>query len=313
METPGAHSRSASAAVVHGPGDATTTAPDVVREPVADAVFAAYSRVFDYDRRPLEATVDDVDTTRVWIRERISFAAGYGTERVELYLYVPRHVRPPYQTVVYWPGWDTFGLDDVDEYFAKQLDFAVKSGRAVAFPIYRGTFGRTVGGVRTRPRFGSAEYRDNTIYTVKDLRRTIDYLETRSDIAHDALAYFGYSWGGRLGGLLLAVEPRLKVGVLHVAGLKFQRALPEADPVNFVRRITVPVLMLNGKYDQFFPLETSQVPMFQMLGTPPEHKRHVLYEAGHFVPRPQLAKETLDWLDRYLGPISVAPGDGASR
>ena len=65
--------------------------------------------------------------------------------------------------------------------------------------------------------------------------------------------------------------------------------------------------------DQFFPLETSQIPLFQMLGSPPEHKRHVMYEAGHFVPRPQLAKETLDWLDRYLGSISVASGDDASR
>jgi hypothetical protein len=43
--------------------------------------------------------------------------------------------------------------------------------------------------------------------------------------------------------------------------------------------------------------------MFKLLGTPPENKRQVIYESGHFVPRNQLIKETLDWLDKYLGPV----------
>jgi hypothetical protein len=42
--------------------------------------------------------------------------------------------------------------------------------------------------------------------------------------------------------------------------------------------------------------------MFELLGTPPERKRWVVYEGGHFVPRTRLISETLDWLDRYLGP-----------
>ncbi len=113
-----------------------------------------------------------------------------------LHLYLPTSGVPPYQTVVYWPGWDTFALTDADVYFAKQVDFIVKSGRAVAFPIYRGTFDRIVGDVRRRPEFGTAEYRDNTIETIKELRRTIDFLRTRGDIDESALAFFGYSWGG---------------------------------------------------------------------------------------------------------------------
>ena len=280
----------------------TTTAPVAVQEPVADAVFAAYSRVFDYDRRPLEATVDAVDTTRVWIRERISFAAGYGTERAALHLYVPRHVRPPYQTVVYWPGWDTFALDDVDEYFAKQLDFAVKSGRAVAFPIYRGTFGRTVGTVRAKPRFGSAEYRDNTIYTVKDLRRTIDYLETRSDIAHDAIAYFGYSWGGVNGPVALAQEPRMRAAVIQIGLLPPMTATPEVDPVNSLPRVRVPTLLFSGEFDPMVPRGNAER-YFALLGTPPSQKRHVIAIGGHFIPRPLVIRETLEWLDRHLGPV----------
>jgi hypothetical protein len=45
---------------------------------------------------------------------------------------------------------------------------------------------------------------------------------------------------------------------------------------------------------------------FELLGTPAMDKRHVIYEAGHFVPRDQLVKETLDWYDRYLGPVRGA-------
>jgi hypothetical protein len=38
-------------------------------------------------------------------------------------------------------------------------------------------------------------------------------------------------------------------------------------------------------------------------GDPNEQKRLVIFEAGHIIPRNQLIKETLDWLDRYLGPV----------
>ena len=39
--------------------------------------------------------------------------------------------------------------------------------------------------------------------------------------------------------------------------------------------------MLNGRYDHFFPAETSQLPFFRLLGTPDKDKKHVIYETGH--------------------------------
>lgn len=101
-----------------------------------------------------------------------------------------------------------------------------------------------------------------------------------------------------------AVEKRIKVALLVLAGFRFQRSKPEVDPFYFVSRIKIPVLMLNGKYDGFFPAETSQIPMFNLFGTPTEQKRRVVYETGHNVPRDQLIKETMEWLDRYLGPVN---------
>jgi hypothetical protein len=103
----------------------------------------------------------------------------------------------------------------------------------------------------------------------KDLCRAIDYAETHSDLATDRLAYYGVSWGGAMGGLMPAVEPRIKVSVLIVAGLAFERVRPEVDPFNFLPRITTATLMLNGRYDFFFPLETAQrLPAAQHAGGP---------------------------------------------
>ena len=139
---------------------------------------------------------------------------------------------------------------------------------------------------------------------VKDFSRSIDYLETRKDIDTDKLAYYGSSWGGVLGAIIPAVERRVKASVLIVAGLEFQTTFEEVDQVHYLPRITTPVLMLNGKYDFFFPYETSQLPFFELLGTKPEDKKMFVYEEGHNVPWTQAAKEILAWLDTYLGPVT---------
>jgi hypothetical protein len=61
--------------------------------------------------------------------------------------------------------------------------------------------------------------------------------------------------------------------------------------------------MLNGRYDGFYGLETSAKPMFDLLGTPAGDKQLKVYETDHIPPRNEFIKETLAWLDRYLGPV----------
>jgi hypothetical protein len=92
--------------------------------------------------------------------------------------------------------------------------------------------------------------------------------------------------------------------VLAEAGLPAVRRPPEVDPINFAPRLRIPVLMLNGRYSFPEPVETSQVPLFRLLGTPEKDKRHLLFESGSRGPTHQYIKETLDWFDRYLGPVS---------
>jgi len=61
--------------------------------------------------------------------------------------------------------------------------------------------------------------------------------------------------------------------------------------------------MLSGRYDYNFPDEASSKPYFDLLGTPATDKRRVLYDTGHNLPINSAVQETLDWFDRYLGPV----------
>jgi formylglycine-generating enzyme required for sulfatase activity/dienelactone hydrolase len=272
---------------------------DFLRErPVPDAEFAVYRRMYDYDRTSLDAKVLETVDEGDWVRELVRMNAAYAGDSLLVYLYTPKRGAKPYPAVVYFPGSNAIRDRAPQNLQWRVIDFVIKSGRAVLYPVYKGTYQRS-DSLSTDIQDTSNFYRDHVIMWAKDLRRGIDYLETRPDIATGRLAYYGVSWGGAMGGVMPAVEPRIKMSVLYVAGLDFEGARPEVDPVNFLPRITVPTLMLNGKYDFFFPVETSQVPMFRLLGTPPDQKRYVVEEGSHFVPRTRLIQETLTWLDKY--------------
>ncbi len=167
-------------------GTAAYMSPEqAVGEPAPDAVFAAYRSLYSYDHGDLEPKVDAVDESMPdWRVEKVSYAAAYGEERIPAYLYIPRHVNPPYQTLVAFPG--------------------------------SGALSQRTSGARV----GADEH---------------------------------FNWIMRSG-----------------------RAL-------------------------FFPAESSQQPLYDLLGTPPEHKRRVVYDTSHTIPRTEMIKEIVDWLDRYWG------------
>jgi dienelactone hydrolase len=148
-------------------------------------------------------------------------------------------------------------------------------------------------------------YRDMVVQWSKDLGRTIDYLETRSDIDAGKVGYYGISAGATAALPIVAVEPRLKAVVLLSGGLQSLRRPPETDPINFAPRITAPTLMLNGRDDFIFPLDTVARPLFTLLGAPADRKRHAIHEGGHLPPLNELIRDVLGWFDQYLGPVAT--------
>ncbi len=273
-------------------------------KPISDELFRAHRGAYSYDKVPLDATVEPFGKEEEdWRTERITYTAAYGHEQAIAYLFLPKKGKPPFQTVVFFPGSNALLLRTFSVYPTAALDGILRSGRAVLYPVYKGTYERG-DGMESDVANTTSTWRDHVVMWVKDASRAIDYAETRPDLDHEKLAYYGYSWGAAMGAIVPAVEPRLKVCVLALGGFEFEHSLPEVDTFNFVSRVKQPVLMLNGRYDFFFPVESTQEPFFRMLGTKKDQKKHLLYDTGHNIPRNELIKETLNWLDRYLGPVN---------
>jgi len=276
-------------------------------KPAGEAIFQVYKAIHAYDRAELKATSEAVDdTSPYWRKEKMGFLAAYGNERVSAYLFLPKNAEPPFQTVITFPGVYALDIKSSGRLETQYFDFIIRSGRAVMHPIYKGMYERTIGGSFAAYAAQPNVWRELAVQWYKDLGRSIDYLETRPEIDRQKLAYHGMSLGAVEGPRLMALEPRLKAGVLLWGGSYGRGEIPaEVDPLHFAPRSRVPTLMVNSRYDFIFPLESSQVPLFGLLGTPEKDKRHFLVEGGHASLNQEVVRETLGWLDRYLGPVKT--------
>jgi dienelactone hydrolase len=262
--------------------------------------------MFAYDKGPLDAVVERVsDPSPDWTKQKVTLNAAYGGERLPAYLFLPTHARPPFQTVIFFPSARVTDLPSSDALGDLSfVDYVIQSGRAVMYPVYKQLYERRSNAGNAY--FGPMLNRETVVDWSKDIGRSIDYLATRADIDSSRLGYLGVSQGAADGVILAAIEERFKAIVLLDGGL-FQREhpVPGMDQIDFAPRLTRPVLMVNGKYDATFPLETSQIPLFNLLGTPAAGKRRVSFDTPHDVRlrRADLVREVLAWLDTYLGRV----------
>ena len=272
-------------------------------KPVSEPVFQTWrSLLYAFDHGDLDVKVQSTDdSSPEWRRETVSYAAAYGGERIPAYLFLPKNAKPPYQVVVVFSGANVMAepssasTTDYQRYY-----FITRSGRAVLYPIYKSTFERHDSVTTPTPNM-STSYRDHLVMWAKDVGRSVDYLEKRPDVAKDKIGYLGMSWGAELAPVFLALESRFSLGLICLGGFSLQPSLPEADPLNFAPRVRVPVLMLNGRFDFLSPTATSQEPLFNLLGTPADRKHRIVYESSHGIPRNELIKEVVNWMEKYWG------------
>ena len=232
----------------------------------------------------------------------MSYTAAYGDERVEAYVFLPTNAQPPFQTVVYFPSSGAMQLRYSQQLAdIRLIDFIPRSGRALVYPIYKGMYERRI----DNPRPGEIARRQRIVWWSQDVQRTVDYVVDRADLDGERLAYLGLSQGSSFGPIPLALEHRFRTAVLIAGGFRPSdlARLPEARPWNFAPRVTAPTLVINGRRDFVYPYETSQLPMLHLLGTPDADKRLAVFDSGHVPPWNEVIRETLDWLDRYLGPV----------
>jgi len=271
-------------------------------KPVSDEVFRAYKGLYAYDKGELNARVEETLSAPDWTREKVSFNAAYGGERVIAYLYLPKNASPPYQTIVYFPGSSAIFQDKFNEAQSFMWDFVPKSGRALMYPVYKSTYERRDGlpGDTPEPTASGAITRSLGRRT-SDGRSTILNREKTSTAGK--LGYFGFSWGSAIAPILLAVDDRVRVAILGVGGLEFQKTLPEVDQINFVTAYEdarAPAerplrFLLSGGVVAGSSLQASRD---EREGQAPGHLRVRPHGSSK-----DLIRESLDWLDKYLGPV----------
>jgi eukaryotic-like serine/threonine-protein kinase len=268
-------------------------------EPVSDEVFAALLRFYAVDPSDDPGELESIEETEHWRTETWSLPAAYADERFRVRLYLPRRGSPPFQTILYAPTSVAVLQSDSSLAGTREFAFLIRSGRAVAAPVFYNTYERRL--PADAPPQARRAVRPNW---TRDAARVIDLIERHPELDGDAVGFLGFSLGANAGMSMLAVEPRFRAAVFLATGL-FATPLPaETDPVNFLPRIRQPLLLVGGSHDFMNPVETSQRPLYERIGTAPELKRHFIFDGGHVPPRPQeVMGEMLDWFDRHLGPV----------
>ncbi len=151
--------------------------------------------------------------------------------------------------------------------------------------------------------------RDLRVQNVVDLRRAIDYLETRPEVDNGRIGFWGVSMGAFVGVQLMAVEKRVRAGCLALGGGGYRWSAEgmnegEArllrllmDPASFAGEIAPrPVLMLNGVSDETIGRAATEA-LYNALGEPKELR---WFSAGHAVTAGML-KASLAFFQKELG------------
>jgi cephalosporin-C deacetylase-like acetyl esterase len=274
--------------------------------------------LYDYDRDiDLRAVVTEREGTnlaRVW---HVEYTGANG-ERVPALFAVPKDGKPPFPCVLLQHGYS----GSKDDFLSGMIDLAAMQQYAVL------AIDAQYHGERKAPGYDILSTdiesdREALIQTVIDLRRGIDFLETRDDVDTRRIGYVGFSMGAILGTLTAAVEPRIDTCVLVVGGgdwplLAAESRLPEAaeirkskvleteegralmedvEPLNFAPHIAPrPTLMLNGTKDTIVPKACADK-LYEALKEP---KKIVWYKQGHNLTDSRIPFEVNKWLAETL-------------
>lgn len=268
-------------------------------KPVDEATFRSFLTHYRYDAKPLQAEVTETSETSDWTRQTISFA-GAKNEQMLAYLYLPKHTKPPFQTLLFSPPYPVLvGWYSITQEAERTLAPLIKTGRAVLAIAPKGGLERPRDPSFQMPDPASVEMRDLGVEWAAEYSRGIEYLETREDIDLERIGHIGFSAGGS-GLLFPALEERYKSIMLVSSGIPdyIHARLPETNGINFVPYYKAPVLMINGRFDEIYAIETNARPLFSLL---PHPKKLEIVDSGHVPPLEMSIPIMRAWLDETLG------------
>ena len=274
-----------------------------IEKPVDDAEYQRILEYYNYDQGMLSDP--EIYGEWPWRGPHVLYKLSYGSvrgQRVPAYLAIPKEpANEKIPVVVLMHGWNLFWGKNED-WILEWIPLLTAQGYAVLAPDHF-MYGerKKEDGFDNGSDRGPYYYRDWMCQSVVDLRRGIDYLESRPDIDPERIAVFGGSLGGWIGSILAAVEPRIKTAILSVPATEF------------VTEQTAPARIINSS--NFFPnykdlsllmvLAKKDVPernarakeFFDLVDI---KKQMVEYDESHFLDPQKYNKEILEWLKENL-------------
>ncbi len=266
-------------------------------------------KYYEYDRDlALRDSIELVKDTTTFKEYKISYYS-VNFKKVPGILTVPKNIKKPLPVIILLHG---AGDSKTVDYVAYGNDFLLKNGYAVL------RIDISKHGDRKEDEYdlsftGKTRYwsREIITQTVFDLRRAVDFIETRPELDAKRIGYLGISLGGITGTIFCGVEKRIKVPVIVLAGgqfnLMFGKKSMTADakdftsiiePLNFVRQISPrPLLMINAENDEVVPPLMSKF-LYKKAKQP---KKIIWYPAKHHtIPVDKVYQDGVNWFDQYL-------------
>ena len=283
--------------------------------PIGPNGFGVLAELFAYERDvPLDARVVERQEHESYTREKIVFTGG-NDQRVPGYFAFPTSTpgsskAHPVVLLFHGLGHEKESWWQADEPFCNGLlltERLLASGYSVLM-LDAFHSGERMGandfehpGVYLEKRGQVHRAANGWIQTVKDYRRALDYLATRSEVDTSRVGAVGYSMGAVHSFILTAVDERLKVTVaaapptLALNGWvsKFYATTPE-QYAPYIE--STPLLMLIGRQDEMYSEQNSQQ-LFDLLAS--TNKNAVWYESGHSLPA-EWTTEAADWIEKHL-------------
>jgi DNA-binding winged helix-turn-helix (wHTH) protein len=254
-----------------------------------------------------EFSVDDHD----WIRERYVFESNVLTEPLPVLVFRPRESAEPLQPVIFLPPGDSyqgsFPSDDID-ITRYGIDFVVRNGRALVWPIIAGTHERPRPRDRPTPAQLIERWRDLKRVRRQEIGAVIDFLEFNDDFDGNRVALLAASFGATfVSPHVLMAEERIRTGVMMsatLAQIDTKRFPDIVNPNTYWPHVTQPILLLNGRYDISTHLVESRVALLESVGTNAGEKRGIVYDSSHWpLPPHRVEQDVTGWLDEHLGPV----------
>ncbi len=221
--------------------------------------------------------------------------------RVTALLSVPSTSKPPYPLAII-----LHGLGDNKNTDYMMLGDSILSSKG--FAVFRIDFAMHGERVKKKYKFKGIDYtlRDAIEQTVFDLRRGLDYLDSRADIDSTKTGFIGISLGGIAGTVFCGVDKRVEVPVICIAGgglramagvkgfgSKITAMMAPIEPLNFVEEISPrPILFINAEDDEVIPK-----PMAMLLHSKADEPKKVIwYKSKHHINPYKAFNDAANWI-----------------